>query len=386
MKSMKNEELDLTLQKMDDLAKKSDLPNVDQFKATMIADGFSKRKNYTRAIQILSDFYQTNPTRPDVKQVTQRIVKNISDELKNLSDKGDYKNLLQTHRQYADTWLKTQPRIDTDYLLGLSYEHAGAYDVAIQKYKKVFDGITAIKGTATEKEVYVDQYLPTMDSLYLRLAKNNFENHNPQESYSILEKIQKPLALTDEEQVERVVLASDLYEKKGDSRTAIRYLSELSSLWKGDENLSLPVQFKLAEMQVQKGDIEDAIGTYEKCSETLLGNAEASEVQLSKLANSYSKVLIDQGRNDDAAAFLNNVIKKFGNKYEFSQERYVLGDLLFKKGEFKKAEQAWAPIKDTEGNVWRKLSQEKLKQASWDENYKNHIRRIPAMSQLEEEK
>ena len=50
MKSMKNEELDLTLQKMDDLAKKSDLPNVDQFKVTMLADGFSKRKNFTREV------------------------------------------------------------------------------------------------------------------------------------------------------------------------------------------------------------------------------------------------------------------------------------------------------------------------------------------------
>ena len=74
-----------------------------------------------------------------------------------------------------------------------------------------------------------------------------------------------------------------------------------------------------------------------------------------------------------------------GKKFEFNQERYLLGDLQFKKGEIKKAELTWENIK-SDDNVWRKLSQEKLKQAAWDVNYKNHIRRIPAMSQLEEQK
>ena len=39
-----------------------------------------------------------------------------------------------------------------------------------------------------------------------------------------------------------------------------------------------------------------------------------------------------------------------------------------------------------EKNIWKKLSQEKLKQASWDVNYKKHIKRIPAMAQKEETK
>jgi outer membrane protein assembly factor BamD (BamD/ComL family) len=121
MKNMKPEELEQTLSNMNELAAKSDLENVDQFKVAMLADGFSKRRDYTKAIEILSNFYQSNPSRPDVKQVTQRISKNVGDQLKYLADLGDYKTLLKTYKQYADTWLKTYKRIYTDYFLGEYY-------------------------------------------------------------------------------------------------------------------------------------------------------------------------------------------------------------------------------------------------------------------------
>jgi hypothetical protein len=64
----------------------------------------------------------------------------------------------------------------------------------------------------------------------------------------------------------------------------------------------------------------------------------------------------------------------------------MLGDLLFKKGEIKKAGAVWEKIKDENDNIWKKLAQEKLNQADWDTNYKKHIKRIPAMAQKEEVK
>jgi tetratricopeptide (TPR) repeat protein len=397
MKAMKPEELEQTLVKMDELALKSDLPNVDQFKVAMIADGFSRRKDYLRAIDILSKFYQQNPTRPDVKQVTQRIVKNVGDELKYLADQHDYKDVLKTYKQYSDTWLKNHSRIDTDYFLGLSYDNAGVYNVAIEKYKKVLDGLNSIKGTAGEKEIYVNQYLPSYDSLYLKLAQASYENLSYQEAYQYLEKIKNPLTMQDEEQVARVQLASKLYEQKGDSATSVRYLSDLSNLWKGDERLSLPVQFRLADMQSQKGDIDGAITTYEKCRDILLNNDKAEEKDVVKLADVYSQLLVNQNKTDAAISLLSDVVKKHGQHFELAQEKYMLGDLYFKKGEIKKAEQAWndltPPLKPNVSaanapppSVWQQLAQEKLKQSAWDVDYKKHLKRIPAMSQLEEQK
>ena len=368
MKNMKDEELDQTLVNMEEIAKKSELDNIDQFKVAML----------------LFSFYQANPNRPDVKQVTQRIVKNVGDQLKNLADLGDYKNLLKTYKQYADTWLKTDRRIDTDYFLGQSYESAGAFEAALEKYKVVEAQLLKLQGTGKEKETYINQYLPTLDALYLRLAQNYADNQQPQEAYQYLEKIQKPLALSDADQVQRVSLASILYEAKGDSSTSIRYLSELSNLWKGEEKLSLPVQFKLAEMQAAKGDVAGAIETYEKCQAILLNNKEAEEQDLTKFVNSYTKVLVDNGKNDDAIKMIGGVVDKFG-QFAFNQERYLLGDLLFKKGEVKKAGVVWEKIKDDD-NIWKKLSGEKLKQAQWDADYKSHIKRIPAMAQKEDGK
>jgi len=69
-----------------------------------------------------------------------------------------------------------------------------------------------------------------------------------------------------------------------------------------------------------------------------------------------------------------------------NQERYFLGNLYFDKGEIKKAELAWNDIKDEDVNLWKKLSQEKLNQAAWDTDYKKHLKRIPAMSLLKEQK
>ncbi len=385
MKSMKPEELEITLKKMNELAAKSELENIDQFKVAKMADGYSKRKEFIKAIDILSSFYQSNPNRPDVKQVTQRIVTNISDELKRLSDNSNYRDLLKIYKKFADTWLKTDRRVDTDYFLGLAYENAGAYAAALDKYQKLYAELGKIIGSKYEKEMYVNQYLPTLDSLQLRLAVSQFENGNPQEAYAALEKIQRPADLSEPDQIERVHLAAKLYDAKGEHLTAIRYLSELSNLWSGDIKLSLPVHFALAEKQIHHGQMDAAISTFEKAKKIIVSDKEPKESDVVKLLNSYSKILIDEKKNQDAINVLSSVLEKF-DKFSLSQERYLLGDLLFKNGDIKKAENVWAKIPEGNDNVWKKLSNEKLKQASWDVNYKKHIKRIPAMSKIEEEK
>ena len=66
--------------------------------------------------------------------------------------------------------------------------------------------------------------------------------------------------------------------------------------------------------------------------------------------NAYSKVLVDQKHPDQAIDMLGEIIGKF-EQFPFSQERYQLGDLLFNKGEIKKAEVVWEKIPDDEKNI-----------------------------------
>lgn len=383
MKSMKSEELEETLKKMDSLAEKSELENIDQFKTAMVADGFSRRQEFPRAIEILSTFYQQNPTRPDSKQVTQRIVRNVNDELKYLADKKSFKDLLKTYKHYADSWLKGQNRIDTNYLLGLAYENAGAYGVAVEKFGKTLDGLNKLAGSPQEKEVRVNEYLPTMDELNLKLSENLFADKEYQNAYKSLEKIKSPLQMNEEDQISRILLASKLYEQKGDIETSIRYLSELARLWKGSPDLALPVYMRLADMQVKQNAVSDAIGNYKKSLDILLGQENPDQYKVKELGRSYLAILEKQKQTDEGILFMNQLIKKFDSKYKMSEEKYQLGALYFGKGELKKAEQTWAGISESEGGIWKKLANEKLQQASWDENFKKHIKRIPAMSQME---
>jgi tetratricopeptide (TPR) repeat protein len=384
MKSMKSEELDETLKKMDALSENSELENIDQFKTAMLADGFARRNDFRRAIEILSHFYQQNPSRADSKQVTQRIIRNINDELKNLADNKKFKELLKTYKVYADTWLKTQTRIDTDYLLGLAYENAGAYKISDEKFNKTLVRLNEIKGTPLEKVVRVNEYLPSIDSLYLKIAMDSFENNNFQNAYQTLEKIKNPMLLSEEEQVERIILASKLYEQKGDTETSIRYLAELSRLWKGSNDLSLPALVRLADMQTKHNSISDALATYKKAFEVILKQENPEIRFLKQISRYYSDLLVKQNRSEEAAEMLSQTIQKFDEKYKLSEEKFQLGQLYFKKGEIKKAEQSWATIPNDEKEIWKKLAQEKLQQSTWDESYKKHIKRIPAMSQMED--
>ncbi len=386
MKSMKTEELNETLKKMDALALNSELQNIDQFKIAMVSDGFGRRKEYLRAVESLSKFYQQNPVRQDSQQVTQRIVRNINDELKNLTDQGQYRNVLKTYRQYSDTWLKGQNRIDTDYLLGLAYDHAGAYNVSIDKFNKTLARLQNIKGTSKEKAILVNEYLPSIDDLLLKTSNAYYENKNYQDAYQSLEKIKNPLDMAEEQQLERVMLASKLYEKKGDLETSIRYLSELSRIWEGKSALLMPALLRLAEMQTKKNDISDALNTHQKNLDIMLADETADPKNISELAKEYPALLIKQNKPTEAIPVLSQLISKFSSKYPMSQEIYSLGSLYFKNGEIKKADQTWAQLKGDDSQIWKKLSEEKLKQASWDDDYKKHIKRIPAMSQIEEPK
>lgn len=386
MKSMKDEELKQTSAKMDELAKKSDLPNVDQFKTVMIADGYSKRGDHQKSIDILANFYQQNPTRPDSKQVTRRIMNNIYDQIRSYSDAGKFKDVLQTVQKYSDTWLSHNDRIDTDYFVGLAYESAGDYEVALDKFQKTQKSMLAIKGTDKEKWVSVTENLPSEDNLNLHIADVNFQMKNFQLAYQQLEKIKTPYLLTEADQIKRIQMASDLYEQKGDSDTAMRYLSELVRVWNGKPELAIGAILRLAEMQNRKGLTADAQKSLEKILDIAEANPKANVRDVIRAANFSANLYQKENKLDDAAKRYTFILNKYDADRNLPEERYKLGDIYFKKGEVKKAETTWAQLKGEGSQFWAKLSADKLKNSQWKDDYKKYLKRIPAMSKIEEQK
>src|SRR3989344_1156753 len=383
MKGMKEEELQQTLVKMEALSKKSELINVDQFKTTMISDGFTRRMEYEKAIQILSDFFQKNPNRPDSKQVTRRIVRNIFDQIKYFSDNGKYRDVLKTYQKYADTWLKHQDRIDTDFYLGLAYEKAGDFEVALEKYKKTYQNMQAVKGTEREKWISVTESLPSEDELSLRIADCYFQAKDFQSAYTQLEKIKNPHLLGEVEQVQRVQLASHLYEQKGDLDTAMRYLSELIRVWNGKPELTVDALMELADMQYKKNSIADAKESLKKVVDIAVENKKVNPRQIVRAANFSANIYLKENQQDEAAKRYSFILEKYDDQLNLAEERFKLGEIYFKKGELKRAETIWSKLRGENAAVWTRISRNKLQEAQWNDDYKKYLKRIPAMSQME---
>ncbi len=97
MKGMKPKEVSNAVTEIMSLAKKIDLPNMEQFATVMVADGYTRREEPQKAVDLLSKYYKEHPTSVDVPLITNRIVANINDKLESEVDSGNFITALKTH-------------------------------------------------------------------------------------------------------------------------------------------------------------------------------------------------------------------------------------------------------------------------------------------------
>ena len=373
MKGMKPLELEQTIQKMEELAQKSDLENVDQFKTTMIADGFARRNEYDKAIQLLTAFYQAAPNRKNSDQVTKRIVKNINDQIHYYSQQGEHKKALGTFKKYSDTWLKKQDRMDTDYSLAKAYEFAGAYGQAYKMLESVQKRLLALGDDNDSKFIKANYYLPLNSQINLAKANCLFNESKYQEASQALDQIKNPSELTEQDQIQRVFLASQIYEKKENISAAIRYLNEVYRTWKDRPQLVAPSAIKLAELEAKNKNYQRAVDVLSQLVKT-----EISPVQKEKALKQMAQIAIKADQKNVAIQSLNQLLNEFDKQSSLSEERYRLGELYFSQGEMKKAKDVWGDFKGDESGFWAKLANEKLNSSQWKDDYKKYLKRIPA--------
>lgn len=378
MKVMKEQEVKETIAKMNELAEKSDLNDIQQFKTTMVADGYSRRKDYSKAIEILTQFYQKEPNKPDSFQVTFRILRNINDQLKDYSEKDDFKSVLKTYNKYADTWLKTQPRIDSNFYVAKAYHSAGTYNIALKRYDKVRRQIASLGDDVISKAILANQDIPSEDVLNLMQAECLYEESRFQEAYEKMQAVKNPDQLSPHNQINRVYYTALLFERKGEINTAIRYLSELIKVWKDKADLLAPSIMHLADLEIKRKQPDLAIN---HLSDLLISSA--TEKHKIAAYKKLSDVAITEKRADLAIKTISDLLHGYENKENLSSYRYKLGDLYFNQGEMKKAADVWADIKGNESTFWSQLAQNKLRDASWSEENKKYLKRIPAMSKSE---
>lgn len=381
MKGMKPKEVTNAVDEIMSLAKKSELPGIEQFATVMVADGYSQRGDYQKAIDLLTQYYQQNPTTVDSKLISKRIVKNITDKIHQEVNAGNFIQSLKTHQRFADNWLKVADRLDVKYDLGRSFEMAGVPKEAETYYKEVLNKIYAGKGTQAGKERAVVEKLPSDEELNLRLAKIMANQQKFSQSYDYLKNIKNPETMSEADQIERVNLAVKLLERRGDTDSAIRYLTELLKNWKGQASLVAEPYLKLSELELKQNRTDDAVKSLKKIDELMADSAQVpAEIHLRSLEN-LAQIYLDKKQTSEAIEVYGKILDKYESKKPLASLRYKLGEIYFKQGEVKKAAEVWNDLKEEKGTFWKDLAQEQLKNSEWRDGYKKYIKRIPAMSE-----
>lgn len=381
MKSMKPKEIDASVKEILDLVKKLDIPNSEQFGTIMISEGFNSRKDYGKAIDLLTKYYQQNPTTVDRELFKKRIVNNIADEIRDQVASGDFIKALKTHTRYADNWLKSGDRIDVQYSLAKAFEMAGAQAQAEKYYRDVLNRTYAVKGTPQEKQLISTHQKPNEDEVNLRLAETTFQEKKFNESYDYLKNMKNPEALPEDLQIERVRIAVDLLEKRGDLDSAVRYLTELLKTWKGQPQLVAEPYLRLAQLEVKQGKPDDAIESLKKVDVLMVDSKEVPVRVHEKSLELLGQLYIDKGASKEAIGVYDHLLRAYEDKIPLASIRYKLGQIYFKQGDLQKAAEIWNQLQGDKNQFWYQLAQEQLKNSEWRSEYKKYIQRIPAMAQ-----
>lgn len=386
MSAMKPKEVTNAVKEIMSLAKKVELPNMEQFATVMVADGYTNRKEFQKAIDLLSDYYKENPTSVDTNLLKTRIVENINSKIQREVDEGNFIEALKTHSQYSDNWLKNSPRLDTQYNLGRAFEMAGVPTEAETYYKSVLNKIYALRGTEKEKEILVKEGIPSDQELNLRLAAIFSKEHNYNQAYEHLKMIKNPETLSETEQIERVDIAVDLLEKRGDTESAIRYLGELLRTWKGQPDLVANPYLKLAELQLKMNKAEEALKALDRVDKLATDSGKVSAIAHAKALEKVGDIQLKNNETEQAIAAYSKLLERYEDTRPLSSIRYKLGQIYFDRGEMQKASEVWGKFVGEKSAFWKNLAQEQLKNADWRDGYKKYIKRIPAMSENQESK
>lgn len=384
MKSMEEKELAEAVKSINDLAKKSDLKNIDQFATVMISDGYFKRGDYTQALDLLQKYHKANPSLVENKHIIQRIQSNIHNLMADQFKKGEHLKALRTHKKYYEDWMKKANRWDDIFVLGQIYEKLGSFKDSYNQYKKLYDNISTANDPLVIKEKRVQENIPEINPLLLRMSQTLSQQKRYNESFETLKLLKNPEILSENEQIERVQLAMKLYKQRGDQKTALRFVNEIINEWSGSPELLAQPLLQKASIEVEQGNDFEAIKSLEKLSKLDENAKKLDEMTHALGLEKLSELQIKNNQTENAVTTLNKLLKNYEGVKPLNSFRYKLGELHFKKGEIQKAAEVWSQFKHNKSTFWSNLAQEQLKNANWREDYNKYIKRIPAMTKSAE--
>ena len=367
----------------DKTQKPPSLDNIEELTKLLIADGRTARKEFQTATELLIKYYQQNPQSPNKDRIRGRIVRNITEEIRDAVDHGDFMEALRTYSRYTDSWLKHTERVDVPYYVGRAYEQAGVYQEAEKVYQSNMKRLSRLKSRKEEQEDSLFEFLPKTDATLLRLAAVAAKERDFARAEINLKKIKSEADLTEAEQIERAELSADVAEARGQSELARKYLAELMKAWKGDPVLTSPLHLRVAKLWSEAKKYKEVDQHLNAILDMRKSTGKVSDEIVAKALELQGDSQVARGQRAQAVETFRNLLEQFEDKQKLASVRYRAGQILFEDGDLKGAEELWTGLKPGKDDIWQKLALEQMQGAKWQKEYKKYLNRIPAAAELQ---
>jgi tetratricopeptide (TPR) repeat protein len=376
LKGMKEKEERKALEEIEEIAKNSKLPRMDEFVTLMVADGLSRRGEFKDSLERLVTYYQAHPTTTSLPVFKGRILRNISDVMKDEVEKNNFIGTLNFYGKYAKTWLKGSDRIDIPFYQARAFEQSGVYAQAEKSYIEIRNELNKIRNTKEEKKRKVYENLPNVDQVNLRIAAVAVEQRQYREALTSLKSIKT--GLTGAENVERVQIGARVAEQLGDLKQAISYLHELVKNWQGQPELVAQPHLSLAELYLKTENLDAAGKSLAEIEGMKIKGTDVSDEVWAKTLELRGEHQFQNGQRLAAVETFSKLLDEYETKRPLSGIRYRAGRILYDEGDVRGAEKMWSGLDEKTGEFYKKLAQEKLQQSEWQDSYKKYMDRIPA--------
>lgn len=374
---MKKKEYDSAMAEMEEFSKTEVIPGLSEFMTLAVTDAQVKKGELTGPLKTLIEFHQLHPTNLNLQQFRNRISRILVEEIRQKVEKGDFLAALKQYQQDSTLWLKTTSRRDLDFALSQSFEKAGVFDEAQERYQALSERLT--KSPITED---VFDSPPSVESVHLRLARVRLEQNQFAAAVQDLQKVGSGEKLSPAEQIERNSLAVQIFRKTGQNAEAERVLSEMIQGWKGEEFLLAEPLVLQAELAYGQSRFPDVILSASRAVE-LLRKKDFSEPELALKAY---KILADANvraeKVDEAIGLYRQAISSLEGKASVAEVQYRLGLLQFERGNLREAESVWGGLSAQTDPLWWKMAQDQMKQDKFRASYQKYMDRIPAMKDM----
>ena len=370
---MKKREIKEAIREIHSREKDIDFPQVDEFTAFMISDGFYKRKEFDKAAKALIDYFQKNPAPVNIKKFERRISRSIAGDVRALLQKGDMVNAIQLIENHQKSWLSKSRRVDVQFFRVLAYEKLGLYDDALKGYDRLYKRMDLLRGSREERERKVFEYYPTFDQIRLREAVSAYGLGKNSRAVSYLGDIKNAKDFRKESKVDYYLTLSKLaYDSKKYER-ALKLVKLIS-----DKEIKDPV--KKQKFNVYLSQVFERNEKWDKAIDILEGyykknKGEQDQVYiLSRLFNLYR----DKGLKKKAIESGEKLLAEYSSKYDLDKERYYVGELHYESNNRNRAQKVWKDL--TKKSMWVELAKNKMESDDWKKKTNDSMKRIPAMA------